>query len=327
MPLSTDIFGRLSWLTTRVKRLCCAVDKNTQAIAAASVANPCYLEITILPGGAFPYNTLAGYNANTIWSTPFTGLVTLGDSQRLYGGSGVNFVNIFQNNGDVTSINDGCGVVTGLQNNSFDNASVLSYINLPSVVSIPTQAFFLSALTYFNLPLVSFVGDGAFENCLSLQSINFPSLTIAGNGSFRNCTSVTSINLPLLTTVDQGCFTNVSSFAGLLNLPELLSAPQFSFNQMTNCIGYNFPKAVTTGANCFYDSCLAATGTVTFNLRSCIDLGGTVGNDQIWDTLSGKVVDLTIPSILMTCNSGNPDGDILQLISPGQGNTVNIITV
>lgn len=325
--MAYGLWDQINGIATKVKRLCCAVENLYKQTAAASTANPCYLEITIITGGAFPYTSLADYNANTTWSTPFTGLVTLGDSQRLYGGSNVNLANIFQNNGNVTSINDGCGVVTGLQDNSFDSASVLSYINLPSVVSIPTQAFFSTALTYFNLPLVNSVEDSAFEDCTSLQSINFPLLTTAGNASFRNCTSVTSINLPLLEFVDQGCFTNVNSFAGVLNLPELLSAPQFSFNSMTNCTGYNFPKAVTTGANCFFDSCLAATGTVTFDLRSCIDLGGTVGNDQIWDTLSGKVVNLTIPSILMTCNSGNPDGDILQLISPGQGNTVNITIV
>jgi hypothetical protein len=33
-PISSDIFGRLDWLTKRVKRLCCSVDKVKEDIAA-----------------------------------------------------------------------------------------------------------------------------------------------------------------------------------------------------------------------------------------------------------------------------------------------------
>jgi hypothetical protein len=323
--MAMGIFEQLAWLTTKVKRLCCALDILKKEVDANKEANPCYLEITKTSGGSFPYATLSEYNANTDWDTPFTGLVIVGDSiQRLYGGSNVYLSNIFQGNPDITSINDGCGVVTGIGSAAFEQCTSLTYVNLPVITVIPFTAFYrCNLLSYFNAPLVTNIGDSAFEES-GLGSIDFPLLTTAGNASFRNCSLVTSINLPLLQTIDQGCFTGLVNFAEVLNLPELLSAPQFSFNNMNNCLGYNFPKVQATGYGCFSDSCVSSSGDLTFNLKSCTDLGGTVGDDAVWGSLTSKIVTLTIPSVLMTCNSGAPDGDIqyLQL-----NNTVTIIIV
>ena len=58
------------------------------------------------------------------------------------------------------------------------------------------------------------------------------------------------------------------------------------------------------------------------NLRSCIQLGESVGNDGTFNSITNQTITLTIPSVLMTCNAGNPDGDIQYL----QANNNVIIT-
>ena len=43
--------------------------------------------------------------------------------------------------------------------------------------------------------------------------------------------------------------------------------------------------------------------------------------------ITGKVITLTVPLALMICDGGSPDGDIVYLTNPAQGNTVTIIQV
>ena len=76
---------------------------------------------------------------------------------------------------------------------------------------------------------------------------------------------------------------------------------------------------ITIMANSF-DNC----GATAFTMRGVTNLGGTTGNDNVFASITGKAITLTIPSALMTCNGGNPDGDIQWLID---NNTVTIITV
>lgn len=203
MALYTDIFGRLDWLTTRVKRLCCAVDKNTAAIAAAEVANPCYLEIVTDDVRSIQYRSLADWNANTIWSTPFTAYVEIGDTIRLYGGSNVYLpANIFPNNLHLISINDGCGAITSLETGVFQDCSNLVYVNLPVLTEISGAAFYrCSGLTYINTPLATTIGFESFTLCTSLVSVSFPSATSLEYSVFDSCSVLTIVNLPVVTNL------------------------------------------------------------------------------------------------------------------------------
>jgi hypothetical protein len=66
------------------------------------------------------------------------------------------------------------------------------------------------------------------------------------------------------------------------------------------------------------------TSLIELNISSCTNLGPTVGDDLVFDSTIGNTITLTVPSALMTCNSGSPDGDIQYLQA---NNTVTIITV
>jgi hypothetical protein len=82
----------------------------------------------------------------------------------------------------------------------------------------------------------------------------------------------------------------------------------------------SLPQVVTIGIySC--NSCFILT---TILLPSCTNLGGTVLNNEVFNFIAGNTIGLTVPAALMTCNSGNPDGDIQYL---QENNTVTIITI
>jgi hypothetical protein len=60
-----------------------------------------------------------------------------------------------------------------------------------------------------------------------------------------------------------------------------------------------------------FQDCINVT---TINLPSCTNLGGLIGNDDVFLNITGQTITLTINPDLMTCNGGAPDGDIQYLI-------------
>jgi hypothetical protein len=138
MALYTDIFGRLDWLTKTVKALCCSVDQIKEEAATQAANNPCYLELVWSDIVSAPYNTVSDYNANINHTVPFTTLVTAGNTQRLYGGGGVDLGPIFTSSNPTAllSINDACKVVVSIQNDAFNGAAGLQYANFPGLINL-----------------------------------------------------------------------------------------------------------------------------------------------------------------------------------------------
>ena len=100
----------------------------------------------------------------------------------------------------------------------------------------------------------------------------------------------------------------------------IVGAGNDCFYQCTSLTSPDFSSLTTAGNNCF-DHCTSLT---TIILPSCTALGTTVGSNNVFNAIAGhtKII-LTVPSALMTCNSGNPDGDIQDLIA---NNTMVTIT-
>jgi hypothetical protein len=92
------------------------------------------------------------------------------------------------------------------------------------------------------------------------------------------------------------------------------------FSDATSLTTVILPAILTISGNCF-QLCYSLT---TFNISSCTNLGETVGNDDVFYGINNNIITLTVPLALMTCNAGNPDGDIQYLQA---NNTVTIITV
>lgn len=80
-------------------------------------------------------------------------------------------------------------------------------------------------------------------------------------------------------------------------------------------------NAVTTVGNGTLQGCTYLTA---ISLSACTALGTTTGNNTIFDSITGSTISLIVPSALMTCDGGNPDGDIVYLQA---NNTVTVTTV
>ena len=81
-----------------------------------------------------------------------------------------------------------------------------------------------------------------------------------------------------------------------------------------------FPVLVWMGNSFAYN----ATAITTVYLPSLLVMGATTGDNYVFRNISGNTITLTIPAALMTCDGGNPDGDIVYLQA---NNTVTIVTV
>jgi hypothetical protein len=231
------------------------------------------------------------------WSTEFISVEVFGNSVTLIGGENIIIrSNLFQDNNNIISVVD-TGCISYIRNESFRNCTSLVSVDIPSVTTVGFNCFVsCTSLVSVNLPLVTTVGESCFSDCNSLTTIDLHSLIIASNFCFNHC---------LLTTI---------------NLPILKTAGLDSFAYCTSLVSVDLPLVTTVGDFCF-NSCTSLT---TISLPSCINLGTTVDYNFVFRNISGKSITLTVPSALMTCDSGNPDGDIVYLQNH---NTVTVITV
>jgi hypothetical protein len=209
----------------------------------------------------------------------------------------------------------------GAQNyGAFTSCTSLTSINMPLLENAGYATFGDTGITTINLPNLITAGDSCFYNCSSLTTIDLPSLTTAGYGCFYDCTSLITIDLLLLESADGECFGNCTSLT-TVDLPSLTTAAGYGcFTNCTSLTTVDLPLLTTAGQRCF-KSCTSLT---TINLPSCTDLGGTVGDDFVFDQINGNTITATFNSVLTTNNGGNPDGDIQQLLA---NNTVTITYV
>ena len=161
------IFQTLTWLVKKVKMLLFLVNNLEKY---NTIDNPPYVEITwddINWGWADVSNANADLNGN------FTSMITIGNIQRLYGGSNINLnTGSFVANAHLFAINDPSGMITAVTNSQFQDCNNLKYINLAKAQITGTQTFKLcSYLRYVNLPATSYLGNEAFNSCAELETL------------------------------------------------------------------------------------------------------------------------------------------------------------
>jgi len=143
------------------------------------------------------------------------------------------------------------------------------------------------------------IEDDAFDSHTSLVSVSFPAVTSIGSYSFG--------------------FNESNSVFVSINFPKLETIGSDAFYYCDALTSFNFPLAKYIGDWAF-EGCSSMTSLYTPIL---IELGPTTGDDDVFDSITGNNITLTVPAALMTCNSGNPDGDIVYLQA---NNTVTIVT-
>jgi hypothetical protein len=228
--------------------------------------------------------------------SPFTSVEVVGNLVKLIGGSGITLKNhLFFENINIVSIIDNSLCVIEIGVNAFTEAYLAIEFTFNAVIKI---------------------GGSAFANCIS-AIINLNSLEIAEYNSLSGIAN-TTLNFPNLQTCGDGCF--AGNTINEINLPNVVSAGDGCFASINGLSNIILPLVTDIGDNCF----LSDTSITNIYIPSCINLGTTTSLDDVFHTIIGQPITLTIPAALMTCNGGNPDGDIQYLQA---NNTVTIVTV
>lgn len=137
-------------------------------------------------------------------------------------------------------------------------------------------------------------------------------IALYGSGPFT-LTGFEFFSSPTLTYFEDniGCITVMEQYAiaSESNLTKLVLKGLTSFDYQLANVGNGNPPGTP----------------MVLSLPSITTLGPTVGNDDIFiNSFGGGNLTLTVPASLMTCNGGNPDGDIQYLQA---NNTVTVVTV
>jgi len=171
-------------------------------------------------------------------------------------------------------------------------------------------------------------GDNAFSDWNNdtygtiLETAILPALVKIGWACFWWCPLLNNVNFNSVEAVGQESFDYLCGLSNL-NFPALKDASADAFRRNPNLTSVNFPNAITLGNTCFGE----CSSLNSIYLPVCSSLGSTVGYDGIFSDIVDLSINLTIPAALMTCNGGDPDGDIQILTAPKQRNTVTIIQV
>lgn len=238
-----------------------------------------------LPTYGTPFNSVQIVNSNTI---VLRNLGTAIMKNSLF--SEINYI---------ISVID-TGIFTSLENYALGSCLNLIFVSFKNVQTIGSNCFQVCyALTNVSFDSVTDIGSGAFIECINLSSIYFPNVQNVLDYAFQT-TALSSISLPKVISLGDGCFESCPSLQIL-----------------------DFPMVATIGNGCFGDANFY-NGLTSINIPSCINLGNTTGDDSVFYNIVGQTITLTVPAALMTCNSGQPDGDIQYLQA---NNTVTIIEV
>jgi len=233
-------------------------------------------------------------------------------------------VTAFSSNLSLTSVT--LSNVTTIGNNGFNGCTALAAIEFTLCTTLGQRVFLgsiIEEITDTELPALTTIIGGfttsSFYGMPSLLLINLSTITSIGAYCLYALDTVEEITLPNVTSVDEGGIA-LCPLLNDLNIPSCLTIGNGSLLDNASLIEVNLPLCTSIGGGAM-ENCMALT---TINIPACTDLGGSVFDDGVFNTISGNTITLTVPTALMTADSGNPDGDIVALQT---NNTVTVITV
>lgn len=223
--------------------------------------------------------------------TPFTNLY-ITQQTVVSGGKKISYVElIFIGGGNMT--------LTGIINSSdtlfyiLDDAGFVDTVNKNSFSKH-------GRLTQINLPACVLIGERAFTNCLSLTNINCPNVIEIQSYAFSQ-TSPSYLYFPLATDIGEGAFSNCLNLS-VVNISSAQNLGDLVFKESPSLTSLDMSSVTTLGQS-----------------HTCAD---NVSND-VFSGIVGQTITVKLPIALTTCNSGNPQLDLQDLIS---SNTVTLIT-
>ncbi len=133
-----------------------------------------------------------------------------------------------------------------------NNGTVIRADELPNrITSIPAEAFANSTIKNLKMPNVTNIGNAAFLNCDSLESVTISNkVTSIGESAFNSCSSLTSITIPdNVTSIGYEAFANCSSMKSVT-----IGKGINSFNRTAFHYDIALESIIVTSGNPTYDS-------------------------------------------------------------------------
>ena len=164
----------------------------------------------------------------------------------------------------------------------------------------------LTEATEKEFPVLTNVGDWAFQNCINLEKVDFPEATRVGIGAFSNCSSLSEVNLPKITTINNTTFRGCASLTKATEeeFPLVTSLGLEAFSNCSNLSEISFPLVVSTGAGTSattgtFGNCTSLTEINVNTLPSLTTLGA-------W-SFSGcsNLTDVTLPNVIGNINEAS----------------------
>lgn len=257
----------------------------------------------------FPASAELGYTLafwNTLFDlpaqgTPFVSLSVIGENVYLNNGGFSNIIlnNFLAGNVNLLEFDDSLvGYIYDSAVGAFDGCTNLTTLLTLAIATIPANYA---------------------ANCPNLNTVDIYSAITVGDGAFFLSGTIygaMAVNMPQVVTIVKDAFSG--SGIVIVNCLSCTTVGQYAFAFCSYLVLVNLPVATSIGNNCFNaDSALASVALV-----GCTNLGGTVGNNQVFDNIFGSTLTLSASIFLQTCNAGSPDGDITLLSTNSPAATI-----
>lgn len=244
------------------------------------------------------WNTLFDLPAQ---GTPFVSLSVIGENVYLNNGGFSNIIlnNFLAGNVNLLEFDDSLvGYIYDSAVGAFDGCTNLTTLLTLAITTIPANYA---------------------ANCPNLNTVDIYSAITVGDGAFFLSGTIygaMAVNMPQVVTIVKDAFSG--SGIVIVNCLSCTTVGQYAFAFCSYLVTVNLPVATSIGNNCFNaDSALASVVLV-----GCTNLGGTVGNNQVFDNIFGSTLTLSASIFLQTCNAGSPDGDITLLSTNSPAATI-----
>lgn len=151
------------------------------------------------------------------------------------------------------------------------NVVIPSYLGGYPVVAIEKEAFANSNIVTIEIPdSVTYVGDAAFSNCISLRKIALPDgLTYVGTSMFSGCTALTSVTLPNgISVIPEEMFSGCSALNDFIIPETVTSIGDSGFRNCSSLKNIEIPNSVTNVGSYAFSGCTSLKNvTIPGNLK------------------------------------------------------------
>ena len=140
------------------------------------------------------------------------------------------------------------------------------------------------------MPLVNTIGERAFNECTSLQSIEMPLVNTIEAWAFYGCTSLLSIEMPLVNTIEAWAFNECTSLLSI-KMPLVNTIGERAFNGCTSLHNIRINQACDIIGNVFDNTPYSGTLTLIGSNENYYDASNSVGiSNLVGNTISGDTI-------------------------------------